>query len=68
MTVKKYLVIYEYDEENCAAMIEGEYPDSSAPHVWNLPDDSEIIAVIDIDSGPRIWMDEQEIELDENKE
>lgn len=68
MTVKKYLVIYECDEENRAAMIEGEYPDSSAPHVWNLPDNAEIIAVIDIDTGPRIWMYEQEVELDEDKE
>jgi len=68
MSVKKYLVIYERDDEIRAALLESEFPDSSNPYTWGLGADCGIIAVIDIDSGPRVWVDEIEIELDEDKE
>lgn len=65
--MKKYLVIY-YDGNEMKAMLkECEFPDSSMPHVWGLPDNYSINAVIDgVKSDDfTVWIDEQ-VALDSN--
>lgn len=57
-----YLVIYYDGNETKSRVLPSEYPNSSQPHVWGLPDDHSITAVVAIGGGlvrGTIYIDEE---------
>lgn len=62
MDSEKYVVVYYNGNEHKAALLSCDHPDSMAPHVWGLPDNCEIICVIEVNQSKevRVWVQEEE--------
>lgn len=69
MIEETYLVIYYDGNANRAAFLKSAHADSSAPHVWGLPDNYLIIAVVDVNQKHvnDLWIDEEQVLTDENR-
>lgn len=62
----KALVIYYDGSDTKAKLVETEIADSSAPHVFGLPDDHDVLAVItgiQFAEDLTVYIDEEEVNL-----
>lgn len=64
--MKEHVIVVYYDgNENRVAKCETEFPNSSMPHVFGLPNDSMIHAVI---AGPGLDVDRVNVYIDEEEQ